>query len=812
MVDLTMNVDGVVRPTMNSNGEVIAASGADLVRFWRWFGDSQWVDDLGRPIVAYHGTNKKFDSFDESKAVSFKGIFFTTDQELASNYGTILIKAYLKGERRQEVNSSADFIAELVKTTQERSYDSILYQDVSEVGNLIHMAVVFSSDQIVRVEEVRRSELSSNRELQVDSEDLPVPMYRAIVGEWIDGDRQSLQWFASSAKSANDYISNQLGENIVKAYLEIKKPANLEDDKVAQSIVRSAGVDPGDLFAITGNEQVKRALLDAGYDGIQAFHHVDKEWHFAPFSSGQIKLAIGNSGLFDSGLPMIRDQVDLGSCDVETVMSKAPAIVNRSAHSLLSQDFIELLDEAVNIVNDQSPDPLTIIEFKNIIQEHFSDAVQFDDLVMNLSFEDALAQAEADGVITFIPLIVGVKRMKRINEISESEREREKDIDRFMSLPKAEQHRMTNLAQEIEFIRYEMGVIESDATLSEFVKKKAHKALRLRLETAQDQYQESYSKASQMLNPDVEKACAERSGKLFDVVDSGDSQDGRIKLHQVEYGPNSRHIQFRRSVVDCYHNQINCVISAFDKGEQLGELHYSVFEETPEISFIEVVDRFKGNGVGTALVHELQREFPTIEISWGDFLTEEGSALRNSLRFHEVETEFAALASELTGVLTRLEDFTDRHKKGTLTSVEFDQWNGLHDRRDDLQAQLQGNPTTKRLIVIDSENNTASMLRDIGCSIYHRVVDDSLGSRLDVVSENEVLSLAELRARCEALEIKSIDGNSEYKWFSSAQRDGVSTVLYVRAIEGVEPTVSEFEALAQRVLGDEFSHAETLTM
>jgi hypothetical protein len=68
----TIDVDGVQRPTRNNDGKYIF-SGFDtptrnlnndeiqpteegIRNFWRWFGDSDTVDEQGRPMVYYHGT------------------------------------------------------------------------------------------------------------------------------------------------------------------------------------------------------------------------------------------------------------------------------------------------------------------------------------------------------------------------------------------------------------------------------------------------------------------------------------------------------------------------------------------------------------------------------------------------------------------------------------------------------------------------------------------------------------------------------------------------------------------------------------
>lgn len=58
-----IDVDGIKRSTLNSNGKRIAQTEEQVRNFWRWFGDSKVVDEQGRPLVVYHGTNTGFDTF-----------------------------------------------------------------------------------------------------------------------------------------------------------------------------------------------------------------------------------------------------------------------------------------------------------------------------------------------------------------------------------------------------------------------------------------------------------------------------------------------------------------------------------------------------------------------------------------------------------------------------------------------------------------------------------------------------------------------------------------------------------------------------
>lgn len=90
----TIEVDGKERTVYNSEGQRIAKSKEALTNFWRWFGDSKVVDEQGRPLVVYHGTDVEFDSFNKSRT----GIFFNTTKKLSKLYGTELYSVYLKIE------------------------------------------------------------------------------------------------------------------------------------------------------------------------------------------------------------------------------------------------------------------------------------------------------------------------------------------------------------------------------------------------------------------------------------------------------------------------------------------------------------------------------------------------------------------------------------------------------------------------------------------------------------------------------------------------------------------------------------------
>lgn len=102
MMPETINVNGKLRPTRNSNGQHIHSSIEGIKNFWEWFGDSKVVDSEGRPLVVYHGTNNEFDEFDRDFAGEGdghldwgEGFYFTDKLDAAQGYGDTIMQVYL---------------------------------------------------------------------------------------------------------------------------------------------------------------------------------------------------------------------------------------------------------------------------------------------------------------------------------------------------------------------------------------------------------------------------------------------------------------------------------------------------------------------------------------------------------------------------------------------------------------------------------------------------------------------------------------------------------------------------------------------
>ncbi len=110
----TININGKERPVYNSEGNRIAKSEKALRAFYEWFGDSKVVDDQGRPLVVYHGTNAEFDTFENQKVGDYgKGFYFVDSKLKANEYaikrgGNITMPMYLSIKNPFKARSSSE--------------------------------------------------------------------------------------------------------------------------------------------------------------------------------------------------------------------------------------------------------------------------------------------------------------------------------------------------------------------------------------------------------------------------------------------------------------------------------------------------------------------------------------------------------------------------------------------------------------------------------------------------------------------------------------------------------------------------------
>ncbi len=178
----SIEVDGVARPTTNSNGQRIAQTAEGLRNFWRWFGDSKVVDADGKPLVVYHGTNADFDEFkvEMQRAGQYggNGFFFTGNRSTAGNFGDVTMPVYLRAEvgikEKREARRAGNAIeADHIRPTDDARDIWVVFsptQIKSAIGNSgefdpANQSILHQSDNATRRGRIRFGE---NRQFNID--------------------------------------------------------------------------------------------------------------------------------------------------------------------------------------------------------------------------------------------------------------------------------------------------------------------------------------------------------------------------------------------------------------------------------------------------------------------------------------------------------------------------------------------------------------------------------------------------------------------------------------------------------------------
>ncbi len=128
-------------PLPSSLGASLKVS--DNPNFRSWFGDSKIVDEMGRPLVVYHGTPCVFDEVDTSKTNRLPGFWVTPDAPLAASYasggvlnasiypnGAAIMPLYAKVEKPYRFDPSKEPFSKAWETYLEGDFDGFI-----EFGN-----------------------------------------------------------------------------------------------------------------------------------------------------------------------------------------------------------------------------------------------------------------------------------------------------------------------------------------------------------------------------------------------------------------------------------------------------------------------------------------------------------------------------------------------------------------------------------------------------------------------------------------------------------------------------------------------------
>lgn len=237
-------------------------------------------------------------------------------EELTSNVDAAL-ERYAAAHERLEVHTEAQRLARDAAVALGRKDFEGAAQCLEELLEQIPTLDAFVAAQLPSAGSITSGAVKTNTPAfknwfegskAVTNDGKPLVLYRGIVGEWDDQKAANLNmaWASESADDASDYVRGEAVAKVAPLFMSLKNPADLQGDERAIEIVRSLGLEPDDLYEITGSVEVKLTLEAAGYDSIKAYHHGAQQTHYAAFRSEQIKSAAGESVNFDNSNADIR--------------------------------------------------------------------------------------------------------------------------------------------------------------------------------------------------------------------------------------------------------------------------------------------------------------------------------------------------------------------------------------------------------------------------------------------------------------------------------------------------------------------------
>ena len=140
--------------------------------------------------------------------------------------------------------------------------------------------------------------------------------------------------------------------------------------------------------------------------------------------------------------------------------------------------------------------------------------------------------------------------------------------------------------------------------------------------------------------------------------------------------------------LDAHHGQIDMLMQAVRGELTVGTLRYSIFEERPHISMIEVLEDYRRQGIATQMLRYLQGQYPDEEIEWG-YLTEDGSALYRTVVDEQPNPEYQKVKTDLEDITRLYDGYVQRMEGGGILSpAEAADMDDLEDIQYRLEKEL----------------------------------------------------------------------------------------------------------------------------
>ena len=244
--------------------------------FKKWFGDSQIIDDDGKPLVVYHGTSADFDVFESQALVTKK------DTDLGFHFGTIdQATEFTEDSRTEKLMDSGNIMP--------------LYLSIK---NPLRMPDLFGDDL-----DYAEKTVNHLQRKKIISKDEKSSVLDGAEGSKVAHERL-IDLLEKKGYDGIVYANKKEGEPIViPAGIEL----NGELPKGFSVIENEDGdfevIDPSGVVQVDGVTADKATA--AAINDIEKFGYEYRKDSYIAFRPEQIKSAVGNSGTFDASNPSI---------------------------------------------------------------------------------------------------------------------------------------------------------------------------------------------------------------------------------------------------------------------------------------------------------------------------------------------------------------------------------------------------------------------------------------------------------------------------------------------------------------------------
>ena len=179
---------------------------------------------------------------------------------------------------------------------------------------------------------------------------------------------------------------------------------------------------------------------------------------------------------------------------------------------------------------------------------------------------------------------------------------------------------------------------------------------------------------------------------------------------------------------DAYYGQVDMRMESRDGENLAGYMQYSVYDDTPNIQYIQTEEGYRGQGVATEMLQRLQSQYPDKEINWG-MTTPDGTKLKEKVtyevrdekvtrkkkRLQSMKDEISRNEAEMDDLWEKADgrDFTDSERKRMQELGS--QWDKLNRDIHDAEQDLEGKKEVRYMVRMPKD--TKKSATPTGCGV-----------------------------------------------------------------------------------------------